>query len=270
MNEVKQAGFKFAFTGTNSSGKTTIVHDLTARLKMNNVLVEAVTSQDRKSTWDFRHCIQNYHGHYGLMTGLIRAEVEAELKGDADVVLVDRSILDLYSIAITDHPDKDQISKIEEMVLQWASSYTAIYYLEPLQYVDDGVRPSDDFRMRTHANLVKLMENPRLTNLVRIPRHKIMKDIAQRIGLDLSKPMLQAEKKWQQLSNVFNVRLAVKEAQWSGASSDIDVFVLSPTPIDVSPIQVAAEQYFGQPVDALLVVDESELPRHALYTPEAK
>ena len=84
---------KIAYTGTNCSGKTTAALDTTVRLKLAGVLAEVVSSQDRKISWKDDHFPVDYRAHYGMMTNLIHAEVQAELKGDAQVVVDRKSTL---------------------------------------------------------------------------------------------------------------------------------------------------------------------------------
>ena len=136
----KKASFKFAFTGTNCSGKTTMALETTARLKaQHHCLAEVVSSQDRKITWDYAHFPDSLVAHYGMMATLIQAETQAALRGDADVIITDRSVLDLYSIASHDHqidcPMKDGLRHLMEA---WMETYTVVDYLPPLAYQADG------------------------------------------------------------------------------------------------------------------------------------
>ena len=256
------AKYKFAFTGTNCSGKTTMALDITARLKMAGVLAEVVSSQDRKITWNDAHFPIDYRAHYGMLCNLIHAEVQAELKGDAQVVITDRSCLDLYAIARYDHPDSAPIMGLENMVLSWAASYTKIFYLEPLPYQADNKRPNDEFRMATHAKLLTLMEQYALPNVVRIPRTDVFKELKNILGIK-SNPVFAQDVKWQGISNAMGLSILIKEPA-SEVSSDYDVWLLdAPRDYakDAEKLRLLFGAYFGsdRDVDVMLAPAESAL-----------
>lgn len=246
MSSVKSSQFKIAFTGTNCSGKTTMAMDVTARLKYQHVLAELVSSQDRKITWRDEHFPIDTRAHYGMISNLVNAEVQAELKGDATVVVTDRSVLDLFAIMLTDHPDHPNTRGMEHYVKSWLSTYTCIYYLEPLKYQEDGKRPSDDFRMKTHATLRRLIDEYQLSNLKMIPRDAIYKDIQSILGVLPKKSILDEDEKWQAVAKTIGCRVFVKTRN-SEISSDIDAWVLTDE-ADYSLIERAnhaAAFYFG-------------------------
>lgn len=223
------APYKIAFTGTNSSGKTTMALAVTARLKEQyHHLAEVVSSQDRKITWADKHFPANPLAHYGMITNMIHAEVAATLKGDATTVVTDRSVLDLYSIAVTDHPNDPLIIALAPMVREYAKTYTRIYYLPPLPYQEDGKRPSDDFRMKTHESLRALIIGWGLPNLTDgMPRAKVFKDILPRIGIETSKignGTFLPNEKWQELANHLGATVVAKVPAYLN-TSDQDVWV---------------------------------------------
>lgn len=243
----KSAKFKLGFTGTNCSGKTTTALEVTARLKAeHHYLAEVVSSQDRKITWKDDHFPVDPRAHFGMITNMIHAEVQAELKGDAKVVITDRSALDLYAIALTDHPDSPMIQALGHAVDAWSKTYTRIFYLPPLPYQEDGKRPADDFRMRTHATLMTLIESGRYPNVVMIQdRTEIMSKVRDALGLQSPNPRIIGEdEKWQCIANEFGVPLVVKQPKW--ASSDYDVWILFETvPPDTAPISEMIDAVIG-------------------------
>lgn len=273
----KSSHLKVAFTGTNCSGKTTMALDATARLKKAGVLAEVVSSQDRKITWKDDHFPVDYRAHYGMITNLIHAEVQAELKGDATIVVTDRSVLDLYAIATYDHPTCPQIADMEDMILAWCKSYTKIYYLAPLPYQEDGKRPANDFRMATHGQLRKLVERYQLRNLIELPREDIFKDIRSLVGLK-SNPILGEDTKWEAIASYVGKPLMVKAPE-SVVSSDIDVWILSDVPYsygdDARRLKESFTQYFGMPegiVDVMLspiLATEQIRFEHKIYHPKS-
>lgn len=274
----RSAKLKVAFTGTNSSGKTTMALDVTARLKgEHHVLAEVVSSQDRKITWKDDHFPVNPIAHYGMICNLIHAEVQATLKGDATIVVTDRSALDLYAIALYDHPDSQLIKDLGVMVKSWLTTYTRIYYLPPLAYQEDGKRPSDTFRMATHAKLMELIQDWNIPNLCMLDRPQAYRDIKELCGVSNVKPDLARTRKFELMAKVIQSTVVVK-AQKSVVTSDLDVFILIDEPGKIQAAQKAAaqvsEHYFGRKLDIMIApsiaLDELRAQGHELeiYRPE--
>lgn len=274
----KSAKLKIAFTGTNCSGKTTTALEVTARLKaQHHYLAEVVSSQDRKITWKDDHFPVDPRAHFGMISNLILAETQAELKGDADVVITDRSVLDLYAIALTDHPHDQLIADLGVAVRAWLKTYTKVYYLPPLPYQEDGKRPADDFRMRTHATLVSLIDSGEFSNVERIAdRSEIMTKVRGVLGIKSeSNPILAEKAKWTALASVTNATIAVKHGSWP--LSDTDVWVITDNVAEFSRayLEEVVDMIFGDQVPVHLMLlptagTEELKARHAvtLYEPE--
>lgn len=277
----KSSKNKIAFTGTNCSGKTTMALEVTTRLKSeHHYLAEVVSSQDRKVNWKDDHFPVDPRAHYGMMTNLIHAEVQAELKGDADVVITDRSVLDLYAIALVDHPNSKMILNMRGMIDSWLETYTKIFYLPPLDYQEDGKRPPNDFRMKTHASLLREIESRNYSNVEMISdRSTVMSKVRNTLGLTSpNPPILAAEEKLQFLATVMQVRLFVKSRKW--ASSDLDVWVIpchatnfsrdilekAQTLFDVVVGSSVTVSLMFMPPDGLPVL-EAQHPDSVLFTP---
>jgi len=217
--------YKLAFTGTNCSGKTTMALEVTTRLKSeHHYLAEVVSSQDRKISWADAHFPVDPRAHYGMITNLIHAEVQAELKGDAAVVITDRSVLDLYAIALVDHPNSALIAALRPTVEAWVSTYTQIFYLPPLVYQADGKRPPDDFRMKTHTSLIRELTAGTYPNVTMVSdRSTVMSQVRATLGLASKNPSILAEaEKLQYIADAAQVTLYAKPRNW--ASSDLDVW----------------------------------------------
>lgn len=247
----RSSQYKVAFTGTNSSGKTTMALTTAGRLKERHVLAEVVSSQDRKITWKDEHFPVDPRAHYGMISNLVKAEVEAELKGDALIVVTDRSVLDLYAIALTDHPDHPWVKDgLWQYVKAWIESYSRIYYLPPLAYQEDGKRPPDEFRMRTHATLRKIIEVHKFDNVVEIPRTEVFKDISKLIGIHMPNPIYAEQHKWQAVADQLKCCVRVKAQEFVSSASDVDVWVYA----DMDPLVLKAsathliKQYFGDQI----------------------
>lgn len=241
----KMSGYKFAFTGTNCSGKTTMAMAIAARLKAHNhILAELVSSQDRKITWKDDYFPFTPVAHYGMITNLIHAEVQAMLKGDADVIVTDRSVLDLYAIMCTDHPDHPMTRGLENTVLSWLSTYTKIFYLAPLPYQEDGKRPADDFRMKTHAMLRELMATYNLPNVVELDRGDVYKEIGKHMGFLEPKPIFAEAEQWQAIADALQINIGVKKPTCD-VTSDIDVWIGADAPMQLNVVKKYAQNFFG-------------------------
>lgn len=275
MTTPKSCKYKIAFTGTNCSGKTTMAMAVAARLKGRHVLAELVSSQDRKITWKDEHFPVDPRAHFGMMANLVNAEVQAELKGDAEVVITDRSLLDLYSIALYDHPTSEMVAAMRDYVVAWAATYAKIYYLAPLPYQNDNKRPSDDFRLATHGRLVQLLDELNLPNVVRIDRSEVFSDIKHLLNLKGNPSYLEAEK-WQKIANYIGKTLMVKVPECE-ITSDLDVWILSDPyegyTADEEKLKAAVYQYFGQvPVHVLCAPASAKKPPFTahIYQPRSE
>ena len=244
----KSAKYKIALSGTNCSGKTTLALDITARLKgEHHYLAEVVSSQDRKITWSDAHFPVNPVAHYGMVTNLILAETQAVLKGDADVVLVDRSVLDLFAIAKYDHPDSELINALGHMVKAYCATYESIFVLDPLPYQADGKRPDDDFRLATYKSLQGIVADWCLPNVHTVTdRPSIYKRIKGILGIQ-SKSDIGLAEKFQAIATSTVTRLCVPERK-SPVTSDFDVWVFAdPANVDacVATVKRLSTAYFG-------------------------
>lgn len=243
----KSSKHKIAFTGTNCSGKTTTALGVTERLKSKyHYLAEVVSSQDRKITWKDEHFPVNPKAHYGMITNLIHAEVQAELKGDADVIITDRSVVDLYAIALTDHPNDSLIKDLGVVVKAWASTYSSIIYLPPLPYQEDGKRPADEFRMRTHATLRNIMGD--YSNIIEIPRPSVMDNVKSILGIKEEPSCLGYTLKWESVARKVGLDcpgavIAVKEG--TSSLSDTDVFVMADFLGSTDLVKAYVDHFFG-------------------------
>lgn len=254
MTAPKRATRKFAFTGTNSSGKTTMALEVTARLKYPyGVLAECVASQDRKTSWDSRHFPATIEAHFGMIARHVYAETEAALRGDCDVVVCDRSVIDLLSIARVDHPNDTRLEGLTAYVKAWASTYDAVYYLPPCEYVADGKRPPDEFRLKTHASLLEIL--PQFSNVQTLSRDDTFKSIRQYLGLNTIKSVFAEYAKFEAVSRMCEVSLIVKNVA-SPVTSDVDVWAMIPPHFTVERANLTVENvsaslrlYFGDHVD---------------------
>lgn len=172
---------KFALIGTSSSGKTTFTYGLVSRLKSYGILADGVFNQDRKFSFD-RHLIETEEAAQNWMvTNIISKEIDIGLHEDVDVLVSDRSAIDLYAYYHFQYPDSDLCKALGAYVREWAKTYACLYYLEPLAFHDDGIRPADDFRMAVDEHM-RTVVLPQFNNVKYLPRTDILNDILKTIG----------------------------------------------------------------------------------------
>lgn len=177
---------KIAFVGTSCAGKTTAAFGLIARLKSYSVLAEGLTSQDRKFSFNPALLESEELAQNWMVANLIAKEVDAFLHPDVDVLISDRSPLDLLAYYAFQYEDSGLMHALKDYVFAYLSTYDALYYLPPLQYQDDGKRPSDSFRLGVDKVLLGLIEetNTRYPGLVQnIPRNKILESVLLLLGV---------------------------------------------------------------------------------------
>lgn len=177
---------KFAIIGSSSAGKTTLSLRILADLKRLGVLVDGVLQQDRRLCFDRDLLETDIEAQYVVIFNMVCRESEMLLKRGVEVVISDRSVLDFYAYFEEMYGRYDYIWKF---VLGWCETYEVLYYLERLNYHDDGNRPPEDFVERVDQRLRNLIaeilrENDLGScniNLQIIPREKVYEDILHRI-----------------------------------------------------------------------------------------
>jgi AAA domain/Nucleotidyltransferase domain len=145
---------KYAVIGTSCSGKTTAVYGILARLKQAGVSCDGVLQQDRRFSFDRDQLEKSKEAQYYFICNQIMRETELTLRGHAEVIVSDRSPLDLYSYYETMYGRSHQLHRF---VTDWCDrTFKRMFLTAPLPYVDDKQRPSDEFRMQVWVVLKDL------------------------------------------------------------------------------------------------------------------
>lgn len=169
---------KIALIGTSCAGKTTLVHEILSKLKRYSVLAEGVLSQDRKFTFDRTVLETDINAQYWMVLNIAAKESELLAHTDCDVVVSDRSVLDMYAYLVYQYGEDNAVSRF---VQDWVLTYDRLYLLQPLAYQNDGTRPSDAFRIGVGKLLDKMVES--LPNVVvGMSNEDIIKDIVSVTG----------------------------------------------------------------------------------------
>lgn len=228
--------YKFALIGTSCSGKTTTAYALTSRLKSYGILADGVFSQDRKFSFDKKHLLTKEIAQQWMVNNLISKETDTILHDDIDVLITDRSALDLMAYYVHQFPTSVMMQSMLEYVLTYLGTYTKLYYMKPLPYQDDNKRPNDEFRMAVDRQLRSIIESDvplRLKDRICfLEPSKILEDVLLTIGH--KKPSVKTRltrNDMQFLANVCSTTLLMKHSSFEKAEdvlSDNDVFMLEP------------------------------------------
>lgn len=242
--------FKFGIIGTSCSGKTTLAHALTARLKTYGVLVDGLFSQDRKLTFSTDY-LETEAAQNWMITNLITQEVAMTSRSDVEVYISDRTPLDLFGYYR--HQFRTPLSNaMERYVYEYCKTYSVLYYLEPLPYQSDNKRPSDQFRLAVDDEIVALVKQAKAEGVeVRmLPREEILADILRTIGL--RKPTIKStlsEEDLQVIRDMAGVDILVKVTDPLDTLADTDIWLLKPSPGDYKEykeqVQFMVNEHFG-------------------------
>jgi nicotinamide riboside kinase len=135
--------------GSESLGKTSIGYMLTGRLRSHGVLAEFVT--DSSAAMPFEpECFDHYDAAWMYVVAKkIAAECEFALRRNVEVIISDRTPLDLWYYWRMKHPRSSLLPNAHPLVLSWMHQYDALYFLPAAgtEFRYDQFRePTDDSR----------------------------------------------------------------------------------------------------------------------------
>ena len=149
--------FKIAVAGTHSTGKTTFVAGLKARLDEFGLRAIAVhdSAADARARGFPILAAHTFESTAWLVAEAIRLETEASLA--AEVVLVDRPVPDAlgYLIAALRHQDRSleagRLERLEAVCRAWAGEYDLVFVTLLDEAVPIGPGRPDDLAFRAEA-----------------------------------------------------------------------------------------------------------------------
>lgn len=147
---------KFAFIGTSSAGKTTATYQTCAYLKERGIRVDGILQQDRRMPFSPELLATHAEAQHWFIFNMMTTESYLALAKGTDCLVSDRSVLDFFAYMKYQWPDK--VSDVQATVTAWLDTYTQLYYLAPRAYDDDGVRPTDEFRIGVDGVLKDLIK----------------------------------------------------------------------------------------------------------------
>lgn len=236
---------RFAIIGTSCAGKTTLTHAVIARLKSYGILADGVFSQDRKFSFPI-DSIESEEAQNWMISNLIAKESDLYLHKDIEILVSDRSPLDLLAYYVYQHntPLSDAAKRY---AIEWCKGYTALYYLNPLPYQNDNKRPSDAFRLGVDKVLHDLMleaEHAGVCVVRGLSRSDVLGDILRRSNR--SKPSVKTAllpSDIQRLSNELGYPILAKFAGADADTlSDTDMWVVAPGAVRSGHTQYLADK----------------------------
>lgn len=236
---------KFGIIGTSCAGKTTLAHAVVSRLKSYGILADGLFSQDRRFSFDISY-LESEAAQNWMVSNLIAQEVNLSLRNDVDVLITDRTPLDLYAYYALQY-DTPLSQACWGYVKEWMKTYEAVFYLPPLPYQDDNKRPSDEFRLRVDEKLRSLLATPEI-NIVQVERQHVLTTIMRALGA--VKPTVKtriSEDDCQELADTFQLPVLLKISKSDDVLSDSDLWFISPDPtrVRIAAIRRYMRQLFG-------------------------
>lgn len=232
---------KYAIIGTSCSGKTTAVYGILSRLKQAGISCDGVLQQDRRFSFDREQLEKSKEAQYYFICNQIMRETELTLRGHAEVIVSDRSPLDLYAYYETMYGRNESLFA---MITHWCYvTFTKLYYMYPLPYIDDKQRPKDKFRLDVDLTLIKIIDEDWMLGTVVKgfnTDETIFKDIMQSLGKILDEkdvaiiPSIIGRKKQILVGGSYAFNRATKY-------SDLDIYILS-SDIHTSDEEVCKKQ----------------------------
>jgi nicotinamide riboside kinase len=129
---------RFAFLGTQGTGKTTAVMDLATRLKKAGYDVDVVTEVARKSPYPINEGA-TLQSQLWIFANMLNQEIISK----ADITIYDRTLLDVleYTFRIS----HDDAELLRPFIQEWMKTYDLLFYMEPRRgYLKkDGKRSTD-------------------------------------------------------------------------------------------------------------------------------
>ncbi len=140
--EAQRQGAKVLVTGTHSTGKTTFVRALAAKIGSSNVDVLAEAARDCPFALNLK---QNVLSTSWLLAAQIKAEIERQTRPGVRVVLCDRGLPDVLAYH---EVFAGTVSRwMNDLAAEWLSSYDLVLVAQPnpsQPIAPDPLRPEDE------------------------------------------------------------------------------------------------------------------------------
>lgn len=263
---------KFGLIGTSCAGKTSKAYEVLAALKRAGVHADGVLQQDRRFSFERALLETDPVAQWSFIANQVKAEADMMLRPGTEVLICDRTPLDFYAYYEWQYGRNDALYNF---ALDWCKrTYSNIYFLRALPYVDDGARLDEGERDQADVfiklviaraisqglqvtEVVDAQETPEVSDWVR--RLDVCDDILKSVRRSLSPSDLCLLPKITGLPSVlvggsyaFN-----RQTKWS----DLDVYLLSPEPMetghsDLKKYETLIRDVFGIDVEVRGVVPE--------------
>jgi hypothetical protein len=135
---------KIGIIGTANAGKTTLCYEILAALKKAHIKCDGVLQQDCRLGFDRSLLDTNHLAQWSIICNQIKAEADMGMRTDIDILVCDRSPLDLYVYYAHCFGG---LSSLHKTVEDWCRiTYTKLYMLRPVPYEYSTARCTEEFR----------------------------------------------------------------------------------------------------------------------------
>lgn len=252
---------KFGFIGTSCAGKTTLAFEALYFLKRAGLHADGVLQLDRRFSFQRELLECDPIAQWSFITNQVKAEADMMLRKGVDILVCDRTPLDFYAYYEWQYGRNEAL---KNFVFEWCrTTYTKIWYLPPLPYVDDGMRLNEKGRDEADVFVAKLAEE--ISSSLNIEFVKNRDAVVPSMFAFTGKLLTQAQ--LDLLPAILGVPYAIvggsyafnRATRWS----DLDVYLVGNEPLETSNPKMKAyaervSDVFGIPAEVRQVVPEVE------------
>lgn len=145
---------KFGIIGTACCGKTTLCYQILARLKQEGIKCDGVLQQDCRINFDRSLLDTEEAAQWSIIANQLKEEADMALRKDIDVIITDRSPLDLYMYY--QFCFGGNVSLHHTLEIWCRQTFTSLYLLHPVAYEESAARCTDTFRMSIHQRMLTI------------------------------------------------------------------------------------------------------------------
>lgn len=154
---------KLALVGPNGVGKSSNCFFMHNFLTNRGYTVKTLVNTDRIEAFPNSKLADTDLAHGHIIHNIMRLETEVAVLDNCDILLVDRSVVDLYATAKFDWPDSEYLKSMETLIDFWSKSYDRLFYLSEV-LIDpstdtDTDRPDLELRLSHAQNMDKVLKS---------------------------------------------------------------------------------------------------------------
>jgi len=139
---------KIGFSGPPCSGKTTTVHEVVVELRKRGIKVDVLSGIERIPLYNVNRMYDVTEHNISFVNHILQESLHSK-RPDIDVLLVDRTVLDIWIdmdiTAVVKGCKKCEFIKkaIQDYTNNWLKTYDLIFKFNAVEFKDDGLRLND-------------------------------------------------------------------------------------------------------------------------------